>query len=377
MREMKIGLIGFGFIGKVHAIAYRDLPLCFENPRVDPQLTALLRSGNSKDESKLPEKFFDFVTTNSTEFFSHKLDLVDICTPNYLHSDQVRAALQAKIPVYCEKPLADSLETARELTSLAKNEGISTHMAFVNRYTPAARQMKAILNAGLIGEPIHFKAVKYHESYLDPTRPMSWRLRRNQSGGGAMIDLGIHLIDLVHYFLGGVSSVRAESRTVIRQRPSQRGSLRMEDVDLDDWKYSLLHLESGCIGSIEVSRMAAGAGESDSCEIYGTHGAVAYHNDSPGSVSFYDLKKKQWIKGELDLPPIQGERPLGQVWPQNKLSQGEMTNRHMASIYDFLLDLTEGIPSSQDFLAGLRAQEVATAIYLSADHNGEQIRLPL
>jgi predicted dehydrogenase len=377
MKEINIGLIGFGFIGKVHTIAYRNLPLCFEKPLVRPHLTALLRSGKNPDGSGLPEELFDFVTTASPEFFSQKIDLVDICTPNFLHADQVHAAIEAKLPVYCEKPLADTLETARELTELAEKEGIMTHMAFICRYYRAIRQMKAIINAGLIGEPIHFRAQKYHESYLDPARPMSWRLRRSQSGGGAMMDLGIHMIDLVHYLLGNVVSVRAEMQTVIDQRPSTKGSGKMERVDVDGWAQCNLNLESGCTGSIEVTRMVAGAGESDMFEIYGTHGTVAYRYSSPEAALFYDLKKKQWVKGALELPPVEGERPLSQIWPPNKFSQGEMTNRHLASIYDFLLDLVECTPSAMDFRAGLRAQEVAAAAYLSAERNGDRIRLPL
>ena len=377
MKEINVGLVGFGFIGKVHTIAYRNLPLCFEKPSVRPRLTALLRSGNTPDGSGLPEELFNFVTTSSPEFFAQKIDLVDICTPNFLHAAQVRTALEANLPVYCEKPLADTLETARELTELAEKKGVMTHMAFMCRYYRAIRQMKAILNAGLIGDPIHFRAQKYHESYLDPARPMSWRLRRSQSGGGAMMDLGIHMVDLVHYLLGNVVSVRAEMQTVIEQRPSTKGSDKMERVDVDGWAQCILNLESGCTGSIEVTRMAAGAGESDMFEIYGTHGAVAYHHDHPEAALFYDMKKKQWINGTLDLPLVEGERPLSQIWPPNKFTQGEMTNRHMASIYDFLLDLVESKPSSMDFRAGLWAQEVTEATYLSAQRNGDRIRLPL
>ena len=160
--------------------------------------------------------------------------MVDVCSPNCLHLEHVEPALKAGMAVYCEKPLAATLADAQAMARLAEETGVLTQMAFALRFLPAIRQMKAMIDAGEIGEVFHFRARMFHGGYLDPDRPMSWRLRCAESGGGAFMDLGAHLVDLTRYLLGGVATVRAEMRTFICERCTIRGSDEREPVDVDD-----------------------------------------------------------------------------------------------------------------------------------------------
>ena len=376
-QTLKVGLIGLGYIGKIHAIAYRSIPTCMESPKVTAEMAAVLRSGRGAEADVHEEFGFGIVTHDPDAFFAQPLDLVDICTPNFLHRGQVEQALGCGMPVYCEKPLANTLTEARAMADLARGRGALTQVAFVLRYLPAIRQMKALLAAGEIGEVLNCRAHMFHSSYLDPERPMSWRLRRSESGGGALVDLGSHLIDLLRYLVGEVKWVRSEMRTVVPDRPALRGSSQRETVDVDDWAHCVLGLEGDAVGTIEVTRMAAGAGEATTVEVYGRKGALAFHISEPETIRHHDLRRNQWLQGRIEASAPPGERPIGALWPAGKYSQGTMVNAHLAAAYDFLQCVSEGKPSSVDFAAGLAAQEVLEAAYASAARGGDRVALPL
>jgi len=218
-KEFNIGLIGLGYIGKVHVVAYQDIPLCFNNPQAIAKLRAVLRSRLDSEETAMRKSGFDIMTTNPDEFFAAPLDIVDVCSPNHLHLEQVTQALKLGLNVYCEKPLARTYQEACILADLAQKSPGKTHTAFVLRYMPGVRQMKALIESGVIGEIYHFRSHMFHGSYIDPNRAMSWRLRKSTSGGGALMDLGAHLIDLTRYLMGEVDWVRAEMCTCITERP--------------------------------------------------------------------------------------------------------------------------------------------------------------
>jgi predicted dehydrogenase len=375
MKKINVGLIGFGYIGKIHTIAYRDIALALGQPKAVPHLAALLRSRLDTESEAMQGAGFMLTTTDPDEFYAQALDMVDICTPNFLHLEQCQRAFQAGAAVYCEKPLAKDLEEALKLVEMAAQAQAITQVAFVMRYIPAIRQMKALIEAGEIGEVFSFRGHMYHGSYLDPNRPMSWRLRMSESGGGAFMDLGAHLVDLTHYLLGEVASVRADMRTFIGQRPIAKGSDKTETVDVDDWTTCVLELKRGAVGTIEATRMAAGAHEDSVFQVFGSKGALHYAESNPNSVRLYSLKRGDWITGPGDIPAIPGERPVDQLWPSGKYSQGSFTNAHLAAEYDFLLNVAENRPSQVDFRAGAAAQAVVEAATISARRGGELYKL--
>jgi predicted dehydrogenase len=374
---IQVGLIGLGFIGKMHATAYRDIPLCFSDPPVTANLAAVLRSKLHTETEFMREVDFGLATSDMDEFLHVPLDVVDVCSPNMLHKEQVERALARGIHVYCEKPLALNLGEAREMTQMAKDAGVLTHMAFVFRYLPAIRQMKTMLTRGEIGEVLNFRGHMFHGSYLNPERPMSWRLRHAEAGGGVLADLGVHMFDLVHALLGRVSRVKTLVKTFISERPSSRDSAIKEKVDVDDWAHCTLELENGAVGVIEVTRMAAGAEQDYSLEIFGSQGSLVFDVREPTTVSHFDMKKGCWTKGIMDGSTMPGERPIETLWPPVKFSQGMMINAHLACAYDFLQCIAEGKPSTVDFSVGLAAQEVLEACYLSARKGETWVKLPL
>ena len=374
-KQLNVGLIGLGYIGKIHTIAYRSIPLCFTDPPVVARLAAVLRSRLDTEQEAM--RSFALATTNSEEFYSQPLDMVDVCSPNCLHLGHVMPALKVGLAAYCEKPLASTLRDARAMAEAADQSGAPTQVGFMLRYAPAIRQMKALIAAGEIGDVFHFRAHMFRSSYLDPQRPMSWRLRCSESGGGAFMDLGAHLVDLTHYLLGRVRTVRALTRTCICERCTMVGRDTKEAVDVDDWALCTLELASGAVGALEVTRMAAGAHDATSFEVYGSKGALLYEARHPDSVRRFDSRRQQWSDETADLPSPVGERPMTEIWPADKFSLGAFTNMHMAAAYDFLLNIAEGKPSPVDFHAGVAVQEVIEAAYRSAACGGDPVQLTL
>jgi predicted dehydrogenase len=377
MNEIRVGLIGFGTIGKLHTLAYRNLPISMKDPQVAPRLVTLLRSQLAKDADLATASGFEVVTTDPGEFYAQRLDAVDICTPNHLHYSQAQQALAAGVAVFCEKPLAMNYQEALKLADQADSLKAITQVAYSMRYSPAIRMVKGLLEQGLIGNLLNFRAFKYHSSYLDNRRPITWRLKYDQSGGGAFQDLGSHLADLARYLIGSPSRLRAEMRTYISQRPENAGSNILDVVDVDDWAHCLLEFPGGGVGELEVSRMAAGSGELTGLEIHGSKGALTYRSDQPESAFYYDLNQKRWQTSELMPVPAAGERPIALLWPEKKFSQGDMLNRHMATIHDFLLNVSEGKPCLINFQEAAKTQEIVEAAYRSARQGGEWLHLPL
>jgi predicted dehydrogenase len=204
---------------------------------------------------------------------------------------------------------------------------------------------------------------------------MSWRLRKSESGGGAFMDLGAHLVDLTCYILGNVNGVSARMRTLIAQRYSANGSNQLETVDVDDWALCTLELKNGATGVIEVTRMAAGASEESGFEIYGSKGALLYRESKPNAVYYFSLRKGEWVSGPKGIPPVVGERSVETLWPTSKYSQGMLTNAHLAAQYDLIRNIAENKPSLNDFHSASRVQRIIDAAYISAGRGGENYKL--
>jgi predicted dehydrogenase len=375
MKELRIGLIGFGFIGKIHTLAYQNLLMSIKNPKIKPKLVALLRSPLTAPGDGLVSSIFETVTTNPDQFFEQDLDLIDICTPNHLHFSQVERSLKTVRAVYCEKPLAMTYPESHHLAQMAESLNAITQVAYMMRFSPAIRQIKRLLADGMIGDLFHYHAVKYHASYLDTQRPISWRLRFDQSGGGAFMDLGSHLADLSRYLFGPPQQIRAQMRTYIHQRPEKPESDQLREVDVDDWTQCILDYGPDGMGEIEVSRVAAGSGELTGIDIFGSKGSISYKSTNPETATYYDLHQKAWLISEIFPTSIGQERMIADIWPEKKFSQGDMINRHMAAIYDLLLNISENKPCLVDFNEAAKSEEIVDATYRSAREGGSWKRI--
>ncbi|MDR3645416.1 MAG: Gfo/Idh/MocA family oxidoreductase, partial [Clostridia bacterium] len=192
-----------------------------------------------------------------------------------------------------------------------------------------------LIEEGIIGDIIHFNCRYYHDSYLDLNKPFSWRLERGKSGGGALVDLGIHAVDIVRYVLGNVSEVGGYAKTFIKQRPCEGV---MKDVDVDDFAHLDLTLENHAQGTVEVSRVSAGATGDLVFEIFGTKGSLRISTGQPDcpQVTIFGQGRQG---GGSAFVFDDAQADIGYLWPTGKSSLGLLVNAHMAAINCFVSTL--------------------------------------
>lgn len=372
---IKSGILGFGFIGKTHAQAANSIPFCLLNPKLNVQNKALLRTHAGGDEALINAIGNPKIFTNLDEFLAEDLDYVDICSPNDAHLPQALAAAKAGKAIYCEKPTGMNLAEVEQMALAVQIAGVKTHSAYILRYMPGVVQAKAILESGMIGKPLHYRAIMYHSSYLNTNRPTSWRLQKDRSGGGAWMDLGSHMVNLMQYLVGEPESVTAWQNTFIKQRPTAAGAVEKIGVDVDDWCLAVLRHPDEVTGSVEVSRVAAGTGEDTSFEIYCSGGALRFSESKAENLQWFDNKTNAWSLSAPKLDAQVNGHPIEELWANTKYSLGTMVNSHLASIYDFALCLQEGRESELNFENALATQRVLEAVNISSSDGGREVWL--
>jgi predicted dehydrogenase len=375
-QTLGIGLVGHGGAGKMHALGYRTLSSYYDPLPAEPKLVGVCTSREETGARAQKEHGFQFHCTDYRLLLERDdIQIIDCCAPNFLHRAIVIEALEAGKHVYCEKPLAMNLKEAEELAALARKSGLKCQMVFNYRFVPAVMRARQLVEEGALGEVISFRGAYLHSGYLDPRRPMSWRLRKAQAGGGALMDLGPHILDLLRYLLGEFTSVFAETRTLITRRPSAEGK-GLEEVDVDDLAVLQLRLRNGGLGTVEVSRCAAGANDELKFEIYGSKGGLAFNLMDPNWLYFYDATEEgEPLGGRRGWKRIETVQrypePAAFPYPRAPVGWGRF---HIASQYQFIKAIALDLPPEPSFEDGLAVQRVIEAAYLSVER-GEKIAL--
>ncbi len=333
---VRLGLAGTGFIGRIHWMCYRSLAGVYAEVPGQVILDTIYTSHPAEADR------FEFARALPYEALSSTcagIDMLDVCTPNATHRSLVEAAIKAHVAVYCEKPVDLNGELTLELARKADDAHIFNQTALVYRFLPGMAAARAIVQTGAIGEVVTWRAVLLHASYLSAQRPMTWRLSRKESGGGALVDLGLHMIDAVRMVIGEFEAVRCETRTVISERPSMAAPGGVSHVDVDDWALVTGHLVNGSTGTIEVSRIHAGREGTFAFEVFGTKGSVTVDLQRDQAVVMNAASHDMTQDIVLDDPWV---TYLKTAFPSSKMSMGLMCDMHAASIYTFLDGCTGG-----------------------------------
>lgn len=369
MTRVNIGVVGYGGIAKIHAIAAYAMQVLHDCPFQPAFLKAYRREKTTDSQI-----FQEIVTSIEDLVADPELDLIDICTPNYLHYEQVKLALQHNKAVYCEKPLALNYRQARALVQLAEDKQLLNQVALMYRFMPAVVRARDYIASGNLGEIIHFKFGLYHKGYLND-RPLSWREQMKYAGGGALIDLGIHMADLLRFLLGDVHSLRAELQTPFKERTIPGGTGAKGKVDVDQYAKINVQLGQGGSGIIECSRISSDLRESTVIEIYGTKGSIKITSDEPRYPTIHRHFDNLCCTGEIGGQSSFGEF-CNKLYPSEKLSLGSAVDLHFASLYNMLFNLTKGkvvhAETPTFYEAGL-AQKVIQMALTSHQENNRRV----
>jgi predicted dehydrogenase len=371
---LNIGLIGSGFMGQAHADAYRRAAMLYRNLPAKPRLLSLADATPELAAAAAARFGFEKSTGDwRTLVTDPEIEVVDITSPNHMHKEMALAAIAAGKHVYCEKPLAVTLDDAEEMAAAARAKGVKTMTAFNNIKTPAAMLAKQLINNGDIGTPTRFRAWFDQGFFNDPELPFSWRCTRREAGSGALGDLGSHVIAVGQYLMGDVERVVAESETFFPTRPVPQGGsgygakagakAPRAKVENEDQIQALIRFKSGAGGSIEASRIAAGKVFGVYWEVSGTEGTIIMDGER-----FNELK----ISRFTDPKPDRGFKTIyaGSQVPQFSAFFGFDFAGGGLGYFDVKVievhDLIQGICSEQDafpnFQFGAANQRILAAI---------------
>ncbi|MFZ7198768.1 Gfo/Idh/MocA family protein [Avibacterium avium] len=306
MDKVRIGLVGTGYIGRCHAIAYAQLPTVF-NLQDKIELEYLAEVNSELAYKRAKEFGFRRSTGDWRSLVSDpSVDVVDICTPNFLHKDITLEAIKHGKIVYSEKPLALTASEAEEMYLAAKKAGVKTLMGFNYAKNPTSQLAREIIANGEIGEVIHFYGT-HNEDYLaNPSTPIDWHCYKHLAGLGALGDLGAHIVHMAEYLLGSeIEKVCGDMQTVISQRPDPKDNNLLRRVENEDQASALVRFKNGAMGTLETSRIACGRKMGLTYVVTGTKGTLSFTQERMAELKLYlhnDASNRQGFKTLLTGP---------------------------------------------------------------------------
>ncbi|MFD1646845.1 Gfo/Idh/MocA family protein [Haloarchaeobius litoreus] len=374
---LSAGFLGYRFMGQAHANALARLPMFFPDaPDVERDVLV------GRDEDALAEAVDQFGFERYATDWTEVVDEVDVfynLGPNNLHPEPSIAALEAGTHVFCEKPLAHTLDAAERMADAAAQSDATAGVAFNYRFIPAVQYAKRLIDDGAIGDVHHVRAEYLQDWLVDPTAPWSWRNSAEVAGSGALGDLGAHSIDLAQFLLGEeVDRVSGHLKTFVDERPvpgetgdaldaAGDASTETRPVTVDDAYTAQAEFESGAMGLFEASRFATGHKNGNTIEINGSDGSIRFDLERLNELAVLtgdDRGFQTVLVTDPDDPYVD------HWWPPGHVVGWEHTFVH--ENYEFLTAAASGDPHSPDFAAGLTVQRVLDAIEKSSD-SGEWV----
>jgi predicted dehydrogenase len=378
---LRVGVVGYAFMGAVHAHAWRNAHRFFDLP-ITPELTAV--AGRNKDAVSAAAGRFGFASVE-TDWRAlverDDIDLIDICTPGDSHAVIAVAALQAGKHVLCEKPLANTVAEAEQMAASARaasERGVWAMCGFTYRRTPALALARRLVEAGRIGTVRQVRAQYLQDWLHDPDAPMTWRLDRAKSGSGALGDLGAHLIDTTQWLTGqAITGVSAILETFVTSRPlsGERSGLGGQgdagadaprgEVTVDDAALFTARFADGAIATFEATRFALGRKNALRVEINGTAGSIAFDFEENNVLRFFDGTEAVEEQGFRRILVTEPEHPYVSAWwpPGHGLGYEHGFTHQVVDLVSAIAENRQPAPSFED---GLRVQRVLGAVEDSA-----------
>lgn len=358
--SLGVGLIGTGFMGKCHALAFRAAPAVFGHlPRLDLAVLADLDASVAGEAAR--SLGFLRATDNWRDLVDDPaVDIVAITSPNFLHQKMAETALAAGKHVYCEKPLALDARGAEAMTLTAEAAGVKTLVGYNYLHNPVIKLAEDIIDAGEIGEIVHFRGAHFEDYLASPDTPYSWRSSKAQAGAGIVADLGSHIISLARRLVGEIGSVQAMLDIVVKERPLPNDPGQKVKVDVDDQAQMLIRFRDGPTGTIEASAVAAGRKMFLTFEIIGSKGTLVFDQERMNELRLFrfgDDRSRDGFKTILTgpvHPPYDRFCPA----PGHGLGFNDLKTIEVAHLIDGIVNAT---PLDPDFRSAWQIAEVVDA----------------
>ncbi len=374
---IKAGLIGYKFMGRAHSNAYRQVAAFYDLP-LRPEMTVICGRDEAGVSAAAAELGWKEHSTDWRQVVERQdIGLIDVSTPGGSHAEIAIAAAESGKHVWCEKPLANSLEEARMMQEAIERAGVVGFVNFNYRRVPAVQLAKQLIESGQIGEIRHWRAVYLQDWIVDPEFALVWRLRKEEAGSGSLGDIGAHIADLARFLVGEIEEVNGLLTTFIKERPlpasttglSATAGAERGEVTVDDAALFLARFSNGAVGSFESTRFATGRRNYNSFEINGSRGSLVFNLERMNELQFFSLDDPPEVQGFRTILVTEGvHKYMSAWWPPGHIIGWEHTFTH--SLLDLLNGIVERKSPEPTFADGVRIQSILEAVERSAQGGG-------
>lgn len=370
MSTIGIGLIGTGFMGKCHALAYGAAKAVFGDIPT-PRLELLCETPADK-ATTMAEQFGFARSTDDWHVLINDpaVDIVCVTTPNKLHAEIAIAALAAGKHVHCEKPMALTLDEAEAMARAAEAAKGKTIVGYNYIRNPAFQHARRLIAEGAIGRVIHFRGFVDEDYQADPDLPWTWRATKAEAGLGALGDLGCHMISMAVELMGPIRSVIGDIRTVHATRPSPDDGTH-KPVENEDIASAIVEFANGVQGLFSTSRSAWGRKNRMAVEVHGTQGMICFDQERMNELQLYQNSGDKAMQGFRTIMTGPVHEPYGHFVPASghQLGFNDLKTIEAAA---FLRAIAGGAEAYPSFQQALQFERVIHAI---ATSDGQRVML--
>ena len=368
-KQLRIGLVGTGFMGRTHSNGYNRVPNFFPDLEYTPVLKAVCSRNKEKVQAFADQWGYASIETDWKKLIAREdIDAVDICTPNDMHAEIAIAAANAGKMILCEKPLARTLAEAKPMVDAVEKAKVKNTVWYNYRRLPAVTLAKQIIDSGKLGKIFHYRANFLQDWTISADVPQggtaAWRLDAEAAGSGVTGDLLAHCIDTAMWLNGGIKDVSAVTETFIKERFHQLTG-KVEKVGIDDACIFHCHFENGSLGLFESTRYARGHKALYTFEINGEKGSLRWDLHDLNRLEYFDHGDDGTVRGWRSILVTDGDQPyMGNWWVPGLIIGYEHSFIHQVA--DFLKSLQEGTECHPNFRDAYETQKVCEAVIASA-----------
>jgi predicted dehydrogenase len=367
MKKIGIGLIGTGFMGKAHAMAYAAAAGVFPELPLHPILVGVADISAAAAQKAANQFGFERATTEWQSLIEDpSIDVISITTPNVLHREMAVAAAKAGKHIHCEKPLAPTAKEAAEMVQAAQAAGVVTQVGYNYLKNPLLKLARQMIADGELGEIVSFRGIHAEDYMADPEIPYNWRVD-GSGGGGAISEIGSHIIGMARFLVGPIVELSADLKTIVKTRPASQGATARKEVKVDDVAQMVVRFAGGFGGTIEANWLAVGRKMQLGFEITGTKGSLAFTQERLNELLHYRSGGDGRTAGFTRIEAGPQHAPYGEFCPApgHQLGFGDLKTIEMA---EFLTAIAGGTRLGPDFEEALQIQRVIDAAIESSSN---------
>jgi predicted dehydrogenase len=374
-KTLRVGMIGYNFMGKAHSNAWRQVNRFFELPAQVELNTVCGRNSKAVEKAARTFGWARSATDWRAVVEDPNLDIIDITTPNDTHAQIAIAAAEAGKAVLCEKPLGMDVPQCEKMVAAVKRHKVVNMVCHNYRRIPAIAHARKLIAEGALGDRLYHYRARYAQDWIaDPNFPLVWRLKKEIAGSGAHGDIDAHIIDLGRYLVGELAEVCGLMETFIKERPvleaagaglGAKAGRSMGQVTVDDAVSWIGRFKNGAIANLEATRFAHGRKNHIALEINGSKGSLVFDFEDMNRLKFYSAEDPADRQGFRDILITDASHPyLKAWWPGGHIIGYEHT--FVNTFADFVTAVVNGKSVQPTFEDGLQNEKVLAAIEASA-----------